>query len=400
VQSDATPKPLACAAGLFAEFDNMPWRNLIIAGIRFRPIWWYRLPRESVREKQLINALLLLALTPARASSTLHHLPAVPGDLRMTEFLELANSHHVLVRALQALQPVADTETRAWIDTALQDECERIRHALEYLENICRALEAAECPVTVIKSLDHWPDLGTDLDLFTTAPERDVVRVFERDIQANAEPRSWGDRLAKKWNFKVPGLPESVEIHCERAGQTGEHVALARRIFTRRVTRPFGGRTFMVTAPEERVIVSSLQRMYRHFYFRACDIVDTAQLIDSGTINYDELRRASMMGGIWPGVATFLKIVSDYTQRYRGTPSRLPEEVIRAARFGGEKLTLQRRFLRVPILPEAVHLYTTEIAAAAKRGDVPAAFRLSLLPPLASAAAVAFKMTGTDKGIW
>jgi hypothetical protein len=31
---------------------------------------------------------------------------------------------------------------------------------------------------------------------------------------------------------------------------------------------------------------------------------------------------------------------------------------------------------------------------------VPATFRLQLLPPLAVAAAVAFKLTGSDKGVW
>jgi hypothetical protein len=358
------------------------------------------MPITPVREQALINSLILLALSPAKADAALHQLPAVPGDMRAAEFVKLADSHHVVVRALQALRPVADTEARTWIDAALQDEQQRIRHALGYLESICQALEANDCPVTVIKSLDHWPDLGSDLDLFTTAPERRVVTVFEREMQAIAAPRSWGDRLAKKWNFNVPGLPESVEVHCERAGQTGEHVAIAERFVTKRLAKQFDGHTFMVPAAEDRIIVSVLQRMYRHFYFRICDIVDAARLIEAGTINYDELRRASRMGGIWPGVATFLKIVSDYAQRYRGTPLPLPREVLDEARFGGEKLTLRRGFLRIPIMPEGAQLYTAEIAAAAKRGDVPAAFRLSLLPPLASVAAVAFKMTGSDKGIW
>jgi hypothetical protein len=31
---------------------------------------------------------------------------------------------------------------------------------------------------------------------------------------------------------------------------------------------------------------------------------------------------------------------------------------------------------------------------------MPATFRLSLLPPLASAAAISYKLTGSDKGIW
>ena len=355
--------------------------------------------RTSIREEKLINSLFILTLTPERSDSAARLLGTF--DARQHQrFLELANSHHVVVRALSALRPVADTETRNWIDAALDAENSRISTALPCLAQVCRVLDQAECPITVMKSLDHWPDLGNDIDLFTTAPERMVVEVFENQLGAGVEQRSWGDRLAKKWNFRIPGLKESIEVHCERLGQTGEHIALARRFVTRRVPKQLEGYTFMVPAPEERIIVATLQRMYRHFYFRVCDIVNSAALVESGVLDYKELQRASMIGGIWPGVATYLKIVSDFVERYRGKRLALPESVLRAARFGGAKISLSRGFLRVPILPEGAELYTKEIAAAARRGDIPAAARLSLLPPLASAAAVAYKFTGTDKGIW
>ena len=58
------------------------------------------------------------------------------------------------------------------------------------------------------------------------------------------------------------------------------------------------------------------------------------------------------------------------------------------------------KFLRVPIMPNGAELYTRQITDTAIRGDVPATLRLSLLPYLASAAAVAFRITGSDKGIW
>src|SRR5262249_38628527 len=143
-------------------------------------------------------------------------------------------------------------------------------------------------------SLDHTPDLGNDLDLFTTAPPERVIDFMCRCFAAQLEPRSWGDRLANKWNFRVPGLRESVEVHVQRLGQTGEHTRLARRFITRRGHKRVGGHNFPVPAPEERVIVATLQRMYRHFYLRICDIVNTAELLDrsaaqlSGTRTEDD----------------------------------------------------------------------------------------------------------------
>jgi hypothetical protein len=78
----------------------------------------------------------------------------------------------------------------------------------------------------------------------------------------------------------------------------------------------------------------------------------------------------------------------------------LPEFVLSAARFGGKEIKPRARFLRVPVLPHGAALYTYQVTQAAFRGDVPGTLRLSLLPYLASAAAVAFKVTGSDKGVW
>jgi len=161
-----------------------------------------------------------------------------------------------------------------------------------------------------------------------------------------------------------------------------------------------GGYTFAVPAPEERIVEATLQRMYRHFYFRLCDIVDTAALVEAGAIDFAELQAASESAGIWPGVATFLRVVSDWIERYRGKPLELPAAVRAAARFDGDSVHAEDKFLRVAILPHGANLYAAQVLRTASRGDWPATFRLSLLPPLASAAAVAFRLTGSDKGIW
>ena len=56
--------------------------------------------------------------------------------------------------------------------------------------------------------------------------------------------------------------------------------------------------------------------------------------------------------------------------------------------------------IRVPVMPQGAGLYTEQVTRTALRGDVPATLRLSLLPYLATAAAISFKVTGSDKGIW
>lgn len=355
------------------------------------------------REAEYLNALFSLTLNPAQAGRALSLVASLTADER-SEFASLADSHHVLVRGLNTILEQAKrddgTVLAQWASGELEKEHKRISTALVYLQHICEELEDAHCPTTVMKSLDHYPDLGNDLDLYSTADERAICEVMTGKFNAHIEARSWGDRLAHKWNFAVPGLKESVEIHVQRLGQMGEHITLARRFVTRRVLKVVEDKTYYVPAPEERIIVATLQRMYRHFYFRVCDIVNSAAIIESGELNFEELKRTTEAAGIWPGVATYLAVVSDHVKRYRGAPLALPDFVFAAARFGGNQIRARARFLRVPVLPYGAALYTYQVTQAAARGDVPATFRLSLLPYLASAAAVAYKMTGSDKGVW
>ena len=354
-------------------------------------------------EKQHIQVLSQLVLAPAGADQALAYISQL-DEPRREELLAIADSHHVTMRALAVLHETAQLEDNEmvayWSSRAIERESVRIETALAKLSEIVAALEANGAPMVVMKSLDHWPDLGSDLDLYSTAAESRIVEIFTKHLRAEVEPRSWGDRLAQKWNFKIPGLRESVEVHVQRLGQTGEHTAMAERFVSRKVQRELMGYVFPVPAPEERIIVATLQRMYRHFYFRICDIANSGWLVENNLLDYSELERAANLGGIWPGVCTYLKIVSDYTAQHRGQGLALPDYVVVNAVCGGSDVQPRNQFLRVPIMPHGATLYTRELKEAARNGHMAAAFRLSLLPPLASVAALAYKMTGSDKGIW
>src|SRR5512142_979753 len=261
------------------------------------------------REQEYVPALLQLTLNSGNSHDTLQMLTGL-SSTEQADFLSLADAHQVVIRAFSIIEAGASEhgfrDLRDWASASLARERARIDNALKSRHEITTELENAGCPTTVMKSLDHWPDLGNDLDLYTTANESKVVEALVGRCKAHVEPRSWGDRLANKWNFAIAGLPEAVEVHAKRLGQTGEHVSLARRFVSRRVPKEVGGYRFLVPAPEERVIVATLQRMYRHFYFRVCDVVNTITLVDSGVLDFAELQRATARGGIWSGVATFL----------------------------------------------------------------------------------------------
>jgi hypothetical protein len=314
----------------------------------------------------------------------------------------LANSHHVILRTFPRLYQsmlVERNERADWVDLTIAKEQARVHHALSFLSPICEALRDLG-EVIVIKSLDHWPDLGSDLDLYTRGEAADVVAIMRQRFKAKVAARSWGDRLANKWNFIVPGLPELVEVHIGRLGQTGEQVAITESLGTRGSFARFGSHLFRVPAAEDRLIISTLQRMYRHFYIRLCDVADTTQLVESGVVDYVYLHSLARSAGLWDGLATYLTIVSGYVQSYRRQGLPLPQQVRSTARFGNERISFRQRFLRIPIFPQAASLYVSEWERLVLNGELQNALRLSLLPGLAAAAALELKITGSDKGIW
>jgi hypothetical protein len=238
------------------------------------------------------------------------------------------------------------------------------------------------------------------LDLYTDADPARIVDIMRVHFKAELADRSWGDRLANKWNFVVPGLPELIEVHAGRLGQTGEQTEVTRSLSSRTRMAQIRSHLFRVPAPEDRIVISTLQRMYRHFYIRLCDIVDNARLLDLQFVDLDYLHSLGSAAGLWEGIATYLTIISEYVEAYRGTGVPLTSLVTGSAKFGTDQVRFRRNFLRVSILPHSLNLYASELMTLLLKGELRNSLRLSLLPGLATAAALELKFTGSDKGIW
>ena len=352
-----------------------------------------------------LSRLLLQPQSTCVCSAIAPDAPALmPSRDQFGNVLALAHLNHVDVRWLEMFLDLAREEHKLdWFQLAsgaLSSEKARIAAALNSLHEVCAAFQNRGHDVMVIKTLDHWPDFGSDMDLFTTAQPNEVFRLMTECFNARLAQRSWGDYLANKWNFLIPGLPEPIEIHVRRLGQTGEQVAIASALTKRAWQIDAGGYRFRVPSIPDRLIISTLQRMYRHFNIRLCDIVDTAAVADARLIDYDQLSVLAESAGVWEGVATYLAIVSDYVRGYRGTPLNLPHFVLDAARFRGAEIFYDKGFLRVPLMPHSARLYGSEMAHVLGRGELQNGVRLSLLPLLGTAAIAAQRITGSDKGIW
>jgi len=366
------------------------------------------MPKPSIpgASNEAMTLLSTLLLSP-EAGDPLSPVATTLRTMSKEQFdalVALAHSNHVVVRGLETVREImlaANDPVRAeWAASAIATERARIAAALESLRPISDAFDQEGLDLTVMKTLDHWPDFGSDIDLYTNASPQAVSALMQKRFNATIAYRSWGDRLACKWNFDIPGLPDPVEVHIGRLGQTGEQMVLASRLPGRSRPVELDGQTYRVPSASDRIMISTLQRMYRHFYFRLCDIVDSSTLIASGALDFVELRSSAKACGIWEGVATYLVIVSDYVLRYRGTDLGLPAFVKESARFDGKIVYFGGSFIRVPIMPQSVGLYRSQFAGLLRRRELQSTARLGLLPWLATAAAIGYKITGSDKGIW
>jgi hypothetical protein len=373
---------------------------------------------KSVRERaaamfEMLTVLLLPGCSPQRPGVASPQSERVLAELqRMSseewrDFLRFAELQRVYLRTLRLLQksPAAYGITPRFVDSdgleqLVQAEERQVAHSLASLDKVVRALEITGHSPIVIKTLDHLPDIGSDLDLFISASEDDTVRVMRSELQAEVQPQSWGDRLAHKWNFRIPGLPRLVEIHIGCLGQTGEQDALPAHLEETSVKRNVGPFMFRVPAPEEQVTLATLQRMYRHFYIRLTDLLNLTGLVRTGRLDFARLRSSAQRWSIWPGVATLLKVTSDYNVRAGIGPLPLPEFVVSSALFGAQVTYVGEQFLRLPMVPQGSQLFLQQLIGTGSARRFRAAARLSLLPVLAAAAFVNLRITGDDKGIW
>ena len=149
-----------------------------------------------------LDLLLQLTLAPEKWEQPVSYVAGL-DDAGRGRLLALADANHVVIRAFRVIAEHSTTNpdlARSMAAMIAVEEA-RIDNALTFLHHVCDELEQGGCPVAVMKSLDHWPDLGSDLDLYTTADPQQVLSVMTRRLGAHIEARSWGDRLANKWNF-------------------------------------------------------------------------------------------------------------------------------------------------------------------------------------------------------
>jgi len=205
---------------------------------------------------------------------------------------------------------------------SLEQERQRIELGLVAIANLTELFDKHNLPFMVIKTGDHYPDLGHDIDIFVAEGGDQVEELLGHELGAKQQKRSVSELLSAKTNWRRDSV--TIEVHAGRLGQVGEHRQLADELFKLRRPGRVGRVDTFVPSPEGRVVLALLQRVYRHFNFRLCDVINLAGLIEDRSLNRDLLWRLCKDGGIHHGVALGIGMVADLFDRL-GEPLLLSE---------------------------------------------------------------------------
>jgi hypothetical protein len=269
----------------------------------------------------------------------------------------------------------------------LEAEKARVTRNIEFLKRIKEALEREQCDYVVMKSLDNYPDLGRDWDLFILDKKEKVLGILTQQFGGNIARPVLSERLGDKTNIIFNSLP-TVRLHHQRLGVLGEEKLFPKILMKNKRLQQVEGVNFPVPCNEDRILIAADHRINRHFCIRLCDIYNTLGFINKKNLDWDYLWKTAEVRQIKPAVEFYL----EYIKRVTAMVNSYQVNTVSGA------LPFKRMFFRFPIISIAPKSFGLKLWGLVKALDGPAALRISLALPLLFVAGVQ-KMIG-KKTCW
>ena len=153
--------------------------------------------RNDPTHKQTLDALGTILLAPRDPASeqftkAIEYIFALPSE-QFEQLLKQAETQRVLRRSLEVLKDCALRQPNRHaqlLDTWLVADDQRVRKVLNFAHGIVTAFERRSYPVAVIKTLDHWPDTGSDVDLLAAGNDNEICGIFGKEFGATRDRKS------------------------------------------------------------------------------------------------------------------------------------------------------------------------------------------------------------------
>ncbi|HEV2766020.1 MAG TPA: nucleotidyltransferase family protein [Pyrinomonadaceae bacterium] len=311
----------------------------------------------------------------------------LPEGVGWEDLLRVAARNVVLLRLAERLE-AAGARVPDFFAEAVARERRRAADAVETVRRVGHACERKGVRFIFAKAFQHYPDVGTDIDLFVLARSRATDALVLEGTPAAPRRASLHARLAGVSNYKVAGCETLLEIHHGRMGLLGEYGSHVSLLIRNAAPARAAGQEFLSPSDEDVLVMQGMQRVYRHSFIRLCDIVSTATLLRRGRMDWDYVLGTTRRLGTGHGLRCYLGYVEQVHRQVFGRdllPAWLRAEL---KTDGCGRVEFREGVYRFPRLRVAGRIYVDKVRAAVRSGNWEGASRLCLLPVLTVAAAL------------
>jgi hypothetical protein len=263
-------------------------------------------------------------------------------------------SANMIVRRVSPLLRAAGAEHAGALSDLESSESNRVGSTLRTAADLQAFCERHGTPVVFPKALQHYPDMGHDVDLWML----ESASVFDpqlcRAFDATAAPRGVFDRVAGTRVYTLATCPSPLEIHHGGVGHLGEHRGYLVEVLARRRQQVADGMSIAVPSDEDQLIIQAMQRMFTHFSVRVSDVHLTAGLV-GGALDWAYIQDVCRRFGLTRALSMWVSLARQLWEDAVGRA--FPAEAIQAAGSTPVSLTSRGHLWRIGVLATAPRLY-------------------------------------------
>jgi putative nucleotidyltransferase-like protein len=298
------------------------------------------------------------------------------GDL-----LYIAAQNGVLIRVVDQLETLG-LEPRHFFSAAVKDMRTRNQRKLALIGRISARCSDSNVECIFPKSVQNYPDMPGDIDLYVLPHLLDIDRVILRGLQAFPIKRSLRNRIDGTANYRLRACDSLLEIHHGRLGMLGEHRLYISQIIDNGFWFRFEGDEILIPSPEDQLILQSLQRVVQRSYLRLSDVVVTINLLRRNVLNWNYIIKTVNDLNIFYGLRCYLSFIDQIHQTAFGANLPAPPFIVTFARRRSS-IQFRNGFYRFRRIRVGGRGYVYKFCSALRHENWTVATRLSLLPVLA-----------------
>jgi hypothetical protein len=266
---------------------------------------------------------------------------------------------------------------------AVERERQRVAHALRMIRMIDQNCSRHGIAHLFPKALQHYPDMGHDVDLLVHTESTAVDRLVLGELSAVGRPRALRDRLAGTTSYRIGDSPLTLDILHGRVGVLGEHRRLATLLVQNRRCAYVAEMALDIPSPELQVVLQGLQKVSGASSLRLADVLSTIAAARGGWLDWNDLARTARQAGVYAPVCCYLAYVNQIHEEHFGQPLLPPSVQRRVWTRGWGRVVFRDGLYRFPHRLVHRRLHATSLASALLSGDWGAAARLCCLHLLA-----------------